>query len=507
MAEQRSNNLVLATLWGIFSKMIDAAAKFVTIPILVGYYGKGDYGLIALAFSLNAYLRLMDMGLNIGSIRFFSMWITNKEWEKIQKVSQSSIVFYGVIGLVNALIFILMSVYAGDFFNVTPSQLPVFKWMLYVLAGSAVFNWTSNVVTQLLTANDQITWVNKVTIISSLLNFCSALMAIYFKLSLNFYFFLYILSTLIVIPLNIYKLKVYNLPLASLISPRWDGPAFKEIMGYSVAIFAMGVFQFSADNLRPLLLGIYSVKGIEVLTDYRVLQTIAMLVIAFGGVFTQVLLPSASKIYAENNQEKINVMVFDGTKYITVFLAFIVFALVINAKALLVLYMGTSYAEISMWLQLWLITVLFAMHNSPVASLVLASGKTRFLVYSAGISCLLTLPVTIFFASSLGVGAAVIGYFVYVLLQIGGYYFYYIPYVLKLNSSKLFFNSFAPSLVIGTVGWGITYGIGLFVSGVSGWISLFLNTAVFSIIFGLLTLTFVVRLKELKSLKKKFLNK
>jgi O-antigen/teichoic acid export membrane protein len=504
--QQRSNNIVFATLWGIFSKLIDAAAKFVTIPILVGYYGKGDYGLIALAFSLNAYLRLMDMGLNIGSIRFFSMWITNKEWGKIQRVSQSSIVFYGVIGLVNAIIFIIMSIYAADFFNISPPQLPVFKYMLYVLAGSAIFNWTSNVVTQLLTANDQIAWVNKITIISSLLNFCSALMAIYFNLSLNFYFFLYILSTLIVIPFNIYKLRVYDLPILSLISPRWDGKAFKEIMVYSVAIFAMGIFQFSADNLRPLLLGIYALKGIEVLTDYRVLQTIAMLVIAFGGVFMQVLLPSSSKIYAENNLEKIKVMVFEGTKYISVFLAFIVFILIVNAKTLLVLYMGVSYAEISIWLQLWLITVLFSMHNSPVASLVLASGKTSFLVYTSGIFCLLTLPVTIFLAPSLGVGATVIGYFSYVLLQISAYYFYYIPYVLKLNSLKLFFYSFAPSLLIGIVGWGITYGIS-FLIGVSGLLSLFLNTAIFIIVFGLLMVFFVIRFKELKSLKNKFLNK
>src|SRR5690606_35490023 len=61
--------------WGIMAKILDAAAKFVTIPLLVGYYGKVDYGLIALAFSLNAYLRLMDLGMNVGSVRFFSMWV------------------------------------------------------------------------------------------------------------------------------------------------------------------------------------------------------------------------------------------------------------------------------------------------------------------------------------------------------------------------------------------------------------------------------------------------
>lgn len=506
MSKQISNNIFFASLWGIFSKVIDAVSKFITIPLLVSFYGKGDYGLFSLAFSLNAYLRLMDLGLNVGSIRFFSMWIVDKEWEKIQKVSQSSIVFYGIIGLVNATIFVIMSIYAEDFFNLTSLQLPVFKYMLYILAGSAVFNWTSNVVTQLLTAIGETAWVNRVNVISSILNFCTALIAINFNLSLSFYFLLYIGSTLILIPLNIYKLKVYDLPLFTLIMPRWDGKAFKEIMKYSVAIFLMGFFQFSADNLRPLLLGFFSVKGIEVLTDYRVIQTIAMLVIAFGGVFMQVLLPSASKMHAENNLKKIKIMVFDGTKYVSIFLGFIVFNLIVNAEDLLVMYMGDSYSEITVWLQLWLVTILLAMHNAPVASLVMASGRTRFLVYSSGLSCLLTLPITAIFAPSLDVGAAVIGYLSYVFLQIGAYYFYYIPYVLKLDAVKLFFSSFAPSLLIGIVGWGITYKIS-FLFSFPGIFSLLLNSIIFAVIYGFLIFFFVIRPKELNELRFKFVQK
>src|SRR5690554_5578965 len=131
--------------WGILAKIFDAGAKFVTIPLLVGYYGKADYGLIALAFSLNAYLRLMDLGMNIGSVRFFSMWVAREEWDKIKNVSRSSMVFYGFIGLVNAVIFLIMSDYGEYFFNLQEDQVSIYRWMMYILAASAVFNWLSNV--------------------------------------------------------------------------------------------------------------------------------------------------------------------------------------------------------------------------------------------------------------------------------------------------------------------------------------------------------------------------
>src|SRR5690554_7500518 len=130
--------------WGIMAKILDAAAKFVTIPLLVGYYGKVDYGLIALVFSLNAYLRLMDLGMNVGSVRFFSMWVAKEEWEKIQKVSRSSIVFYGSIGLINALIFFLMADYGRYFFNLADHQLPSNPGRRYILPAIAFFNGLSN---------------------------------------------------------------------------------------------------------------------------------------------------------------------------------------------------------------------------------------------------------------------------------------------------------------------------------------------------------------------------
>lgn len=498
------NTIISGSVWGILSKILDSFAKFITIPMLVHFYGKGDYGLIALAFSLNAYLRLMDLGMNIGSIRFFSIWITQNEWEKIGKVSRSSIVFYGVIGIINAIIFVLMADHAGGFFNLTPAQLPVFRWMMYILAASTVLNWTSNVITQLLAAHGEMGWVNRTLVVSSLLNFVTAFIAVKLKLSLSVYFFYYTLSTLIIIPLQIYKLKIYNLPIWSLLAPVWNWPAFKEILKYSSAIFAMGIFQVTANNLRPLLLGRFASRGVEVLTEYRVIQTITMLVMSFGGVFMDVLLPSASKIYAENNTAKIERMVYDGTKYISIFLSFIVFMLISDSKLILGLYMGPKYEALSPWLIIWLITVLLAMHNSPVSSLILSTGRTKFLVYSSAVSCFASLPVTIILAKQLNVGAAVIGYFFYMVMQIGFYYVYYIPKVLKLKSLKLFFGSFFPSFLMGLAAAGITYYALNFVTFNNGYVHVIVQTIVFSVLYGALVLVFGIKKHELQAVFKRF---
>lgn len=506
MTQSAAKRVFSGSIWGVLAKILDAAAKFITIPLLVGYYGRADYGLVALAFSLNAYLRLMDLGFNIGAVRYFAKWVTEGNMDKIGRVSRSSIVFYGVIGLLNALIFIVMGHHGQWFFTLTAEQEPVYRTMMYILAASTIFNWLSNVLVQLLSAKDELGFVNRITIISSILNFATAFAAITLHWSLPLYFLAYTLSTLIVIPFYTLRLRVFNVRLAFLLLPKWDGPAFREILNYSLAIFVMGLFQLTANHLRPLLLGRYA-NDISVLTDYRVIQTIAMLIVAFAGVFMQVLLPSASKLYAEQNQQRLESMVYNGTKYITVFLSFMVFILVVNASNILTLYMGDGYEALSLWMALWLVTVLLYAHNTPVASLVLSTGKTKFLVYSSATSCILSLPVTALLAPQYGVGAAVIGYFFYIVLQIAFYYVYYIPKVLKLDSSRIFMGSFLPATAGGVLAAGVTYFAAPYLKITDSFAALIVHSLIFSVLFGLYIVLFVMRPKEISELKNKLISK
>lgn len=501
--QQAAKRIFSGTVWGILAKILDAAAKFVTIPLLVGYYGKADYGLIALAFSLNAYLRLMDLGMNVGSVRFLAIWENAKDWTSISRASRSSVMFYGAIGLINSLIFIWMGNYGQALFNLSAEQIPIYRVMMYILAASTILNWLSNVIIQLLSAKDELGYVNRVNVISSILNFVVALIAINLQWSLPVYFVFYTLSTLIPIPFNIYKLRVFPISLKNLLGPKWDGKIFKEILGYSSAIFLMGLFQLTANELRPILLARYA-SGIDVLTDYRVIQTIAMLVISFGTVFLQVLLPAASKVYAEKNQEKMEKMVFEATRFISMFLTAVVFVLVLNSDTILLLYMGEEYLHLTIWLNIWLFTVLLNMHNTPVASLVLSSGKTRFLIYSSAVACIVSLPITVILAPSYDVGAAVMGYFVYMMIQIGFFYVYYIPKVLNLNSKRIFFGAFIPAILCGLTAFGLAYLAKNLLKSADGLLLILVVSAVFTILFGVCLRIFVVKSEDIRGFKELF---
>jgi O-antigen/teichoic acid export membrane protein len=97
--------------WGVISKIIDALVKFITIPLLLQYFGKENYGILTLAIATNAYMHILDLGINTGAIKYFSQWISEKNTELIEKVARSSLTFYFYIGFINSLLLIALGVW------------------------------------------------------------------------------------------------------------------------------------------------------------------------------------------------------------------------------------------------------------------------------------------------------------------------------------------------------------------------------------------------------------
>ena len=74
-----SNKVVSGVFWSTIVNVVNGIYGFISVPMLIDYFGKSEYGLIGLAMSINVYLRLMDMGFNSTNLRFFSNWLTDRK--------------------------------------------------------------------------------------------------------------------------------------------------------------------------------------------------------------------------------------------------------------------------------------------------------------------------------------------------------------------------------------------------------------------------------------------
>ncbi len=431
--------------WSIAAKMLNALIQFISVPLLLKYFGKENFGLITLAISVNAYLSLLEMGVNIGAIKYFSEWISQKNLKLLDSVARTSITFYGIIGIFNSAILIIVAFWGMHFFHISPGQDVILRNLFLILAVFSIINWSTSVFNQLLTANERIYYIQQINILKNTLVLTLLGLTLYFKLSLSEYFTWFtLINSIIIIPLYLNSKK--HMLIRSLV-PAFDWQNFGIVFKYSLAIIAMGIFQMSASQLRPVVLSIFSINGIGILSDYRVMETISMFIVSIGGIFISIFLPKTSKLLQENNNEEIRHFAYTATLYTSIIIVALAMPFILCGKEIITLYVGSEYIHLTPWLIAWIFTILFYLHNSPVASLVLATGKTRMLVYSSAIASIVSLLTNAIFCSSFEAGSAVLGYAVYIAIQMSFYYFYFNNKVLKLKSWKVFKSFIIPALL------------------------------------------------------------
>ena len=324
--------------WGVISKVLDAGIKFLTIPLLLTYFGKDNYGLLTLAIAINAYMALLDMGMNVGAVKFFSQWIAKENYNLLYRTANTSITFYLVISLINSLILVVFGIWGSNIFQVTLNEFETFRYLLFALAAFSGLNWVTFVFNQLLIADEKIAFTQQMTSLKSLFLLAAVGMTILFKWTLLQYFIAYLsISTSVVIP---YYYLCKKRKLIDSLLPGFYWNDFAVVFKYGLAILAVSIFQFAATQSRPLILGMFSIEGIGILSDYRVIEVFPIFIISLGGMLTGIFLPKTAKAIQNRDRVSIEQMAYEGTKYTSILVSILCFPVIINAHELLMLYVG-----------------------------------------------------------------------------------------------------------------------------------------------------------------------
>lgn len=441
-----SKKVASGVIWGTIYNIVNGVYGFVSVPMLINYFGKAEYGLIGLAMSVNVYLRLMDLGFNSTNVRFFSAWLAKKEFTKTLQMFQTSLAFYGSIGLLNALILFVVSLFSQQLFHLEPEQDAILRNLLYILMISAIVSWYSSCFDQLIRATENVGWIQKRSFIPKLSQIIVLFLTVWGHFGIELYFMLTTFSMFLIIPLSVKKIRKET-PFIRFM-PKWNFPILKEILPYCLNIFSFSIFQFSFYNLRPVFLGIQGT--VESVADFRVLNGVISLITLFAGSFMGALLPSASKIVATGNKEAYYRIAYDGTKYISIVLCFCIFGMMTVGVDVIKLYVGYDYLYLIPWFYLWLLCIL-GNHNQAMSSLLLSGSDIRALSYSTMAASVVGLILSWVLIPRFQVGGVVLGFCAYMLIQMLFYYFYYYPRKMNINSCRMFLYSLLPYVLCGGV--------------------------------------------------------
>ncbi len=445
MASLKNNYYVSSFFWSTVSRVLSAIVGFFTVPLLLGLYGKADYGILALATSCNGYMHLLDLGMNTGAVKFFSQWKAEGKIDLIHRVSGTNMTFYLIISAINILLLLLLAAFGEPLFNITHGQFVTLRQCLIILAIFNVFSWETTPFQQLLQADKQIAFTMKMQTVTQILKLVLVGLTIFFKLKLTTYFFF--LTAIIAVLIIPYAIKCDRDKLILSLKPQTYWKEFKVVLTFSLAIFALSLFQATATQSRPIILSIFAQDGAGVVAEFRIIEVFPSFVIMLSGVFSGIFLPKAAEMVGKKDRKGIENFAYKWTRLTTIVVNVLCFPFIIGANDALSAYVGPEYSNLSIWMIIWILTVLCQMHTTPGNALVLSYGKTKLLVIVTAIDCVFSMILNCTLSKSLGVGSAIVAYAAYVLIIIGLYYVSFYKKLLGLNRWKLFVDFLLPTLV------------------------------------------------------------
>ena len=445
MVKMKSNYYISSFFWSTASKVFNAILGFVTVPLLLSHFGKAEYGLLSIATACNGYMHLLDLGMNTGAVKFYSQWKAEGQVDKVYRVARTNITFYLIISAINICLLLAVAQLGESLFSVTHAEFIQLRECLHIIALFCALSWLTTVFNQLLIADKQIAFTMKVQCLQTLLKAVNAAVIFMANLTLTSYFFyLTLIVSLAFIP---YAYKCKKDGLIDSLKPSWHWDDFQAVLTFCLSIFALSIFQVTATQSRPIILSMFAENGATSVAEFRIIEVIPQLIIMIAGTFAGIFLPKTSEMVGRKDEEALHRFVYKWTTYTTVIVGMLTFPFILCAKETLSAYVGEEYSYLSVWLVVWIVTVLVQMHTTPGNAVVLAYGRTKLLVWVTAVACVLSMVLNAFLCQYVEVGSAVIAYFIYVVIIIGLYYLYFYKKLLKLSRWKLFRCFAIPSLI------------------------------------------------------------
>lgn len=116
--------------------MVSIIISFFFTPYLISMLGKEQYGLWTLVFSLLAYIRLADAGMQQSLVRFVSKFFATKQWDKLNQVISSSAYLYTYVASATLLAGVVIALFFVEYLKIPPESVMTAKIVLLILAAN-----------------------------------------------------------------------------------------------------------------------------------------------------------------------------------------------------------------------------------------------------------------------------------------------------------------------------------------------------------------------------------
>jgi O-antigen/teichoic acid export membrane protein len=331
-----SRKLIVNTFFNLLGRFWSFAATILLTPFIWAHLTRGEFGVWVLLSVFLESFTLLDFGLGSAFVKFISAYYTHDDYERINRVLFSGLAFYIVQGMFLVGIGLAARGLLFSFFDISGAETAY----VYVLVACALSN-IGFMFLSVFRGAQRMDRSNAIEMGLSILNVVGAVAVLQLGWGLSGLAINALFNAVVMVVVAWWSVK-RAMPWMSL-ALHVDRPLLREMFSYGAQILVSRVGGLVSFRLDKLIVARF--LGLAAVPFYEFSARLSALVRAFPLLTMSALIPATSELGARNDKEKILYTYLMTSKYVALITIGLVAFVVLEADAILRLWLGAGVEQ------------------------------------------------------------------------------------------------------------------------------------------------------------------
>jgi O-antigen/teichoic acid export membrane protein len=329
-----SKKLATNTFFNVLGRSWTFLVTLLLTPYVLKHLDKSEFGIWVLLSVFTTSFNLLDLGLGSSFVKYISEYYTYEEYDRINQVLFSGLVFYGFLGLLLTSVGLAIENPLFAWFNITNAS---DAFLLVLIAGSI-----QNIAQMFLSVFRGIQRMDQSNAIEIKMSIVSVVGTVIF-LESGFGMYGLALNTLIcsMLATGFTWWTIRQAIPKVRLGWHFNGLLLKEMFSYGAKIQVSrfgNLVYLQADKLI-----VSSYLGIAAVSFYEIGSRLTSFMRAVPLVMISALIPATSELGARNDRERLQRTYYLASKYVCMLTVAMVAFLILEARSVVHLWVGPSF--------------------------------------------------------------------------------------------------------------------------------------------------------------------
>jgi O-antigen/teichoic acid export membrane protein len=383
-----------------FSLGLNIVVGIFLSPYILHRLGDTAFGLWVLIFSVTGYYGLFDLGIRSSVVRFVSKFTATGESSKLNRLVNTSLWTYTLIGAVAMLITLACGSFVDSLFRIPPEFLTTARWLFLIVGTSVSLGFPLGIFSGILEGLQRFYFLNITNVIAGLLR------AVFIVIALRHgYGLLTVAIITVVLPLLMSLLRAAIVLRILPLQFSWqyfDRGSFREIASYSSATFVVMIAYKLRFKTDELVIGAF--LSSTAITYFAIGDRLLDYASEVVSSLAQIFVPMSSQSEAKGDVGRLRKMFVLGNRACALIILPISLILITLGKSVIEAWVGAKYVATSYPVLLVLcipMTLVLAQGASP--RILFGMARHRTLSWVVALEALANLILSIILVQRFGI--------------------------------------------------------------------------------------------------------